>query len=192
VNFRLAAALLLTLAISSNVCFAKETAGETEANKVGEASSASGAQTDGVAKKFRKMSFPKDNFAVLLPGDFTTVEKTDVRTYTCADYPHGLISAMCATAPEGTTFSAAVLKQLVDKLTPNKKSTDKEGPVTVNGVAGTQWDITNNVDTPQDGCQVRGFIVGRKLYILMVYGTKPWINSAAIRQFMDSLEVLGE
>lgn len=190
-NFRLLAASLLLFSIATNVCFAKETASSSDA-KSGETSASTISSNKAVGKKLRKMSFPKDNFTVLLPGDFTTVEKADVRTYTCADYPHGLISAICATSAEDSKFTPEVLKQLVEKLTPNKKQVDRESPVKVNGIDGTQWDITNNSDTPQEGCQVRGFIVGRKLYILMVYGTKPWIKSDAIKQFMDSLEVVGE
>jgi hypothetical protein len=78
----------------------------------------------------------------------------------------------------------------VDKLTPTKKSVDREAPVEVNGSRGRQWDITNDVESPQKGCQVRGFIVGRRVYIIMAYGTKPWINSKSVRQFMDSFQVL--
>lgn len=183
---RLAAALLLSVAFATStfvVCLAKETDGAN-----GSAPSASAS----VGKKLKRVSFSKDKFSVLLPGDYTTVEKTDVRTYMCTDYPHGMISVMCATAADDAGFSPTILKQLVEKLTPNKKSIDQESTIKVNGVEGTQWDITNNVDTPHDACQVRGFIVGRKLYIVMVYGTKPWIKSDAIAQLMDSIEITSE
>ncbi len=143
-----------------------------------------------VARKFKRVSFPKDRFSILLPGDYFTAEKgSDIRTYTCTDYPHGLLSVMCALAPEQSAFSQQVLKQLVDKLTPNKKSIDKESPIKIQDNDGTEWQITNNGDAPQAGCLVRGLIVGRRLYIIMAYGTKPWLESDAIKGFMDSFEV---
>jgi hypothetical protein len=188
VNLRLFAALLIFVLIGTDDCFAKETDTSSPATS-SNASAAADHASKAVGRKLRKISFPKDNFSVLLPGDFTTVEKAGVRTYTCADYPHGLLTAICATAAENAPFTPAVLKELVEKLTPQKKQFDRESSVKVNGIEGTQWDITNTGDAPQDGCQVRGFIVGRRLYILMVYGTKPWIESDAIKQFMDSLEV---
>jgi hypothetical protein len=190
VNSRLFAALLLLVLTGTNDCFAKET--DSSSAAISSDASSTGTVSKAVGRKLRKMSVPKDSFSVLMPGDFTTVEKAGVRTYTCADYPHGLITAICATSSENSPFTPVVLKELVEKLTPNKKQVDKESAVKVKGIEGTQWDITNNGDAPQDGCQVRGFIVGRRLYILMVYGTKPWIESDAIKQFMDSLEVASE
>jgi len=188
-----AVALLLTCAIGLQCKAAEGGVGKSGSSADEASGSGSGTVSLPVSRKFRKTEFKKDRFTILIPSDYYTVEKgSDVRTYTCSDYPHGIMSVMVATAPEHSSFSPAVLKEFVEKLTPNKKSVDKEGPVKIGELTGTQWDITNNVDSPQNGCQVRGFIVGRKLYVLMAYGTKPWINSTDIKQFMDSFEVMRE
>ena len=127
-----------------------------------------------------------------MPREYYTAEEPgkDVRTYTSSDYPHGIISVMCVTAPEHSSVSPLVLKQLFEKLTPNKKKVDKETPIKLDEYSGTEWEITNDVDTPQNGCKVRGYVAGRRVYILMAYGTKPWINSDGIKKFMDSLEII--
>lgn len=209
-NFRLfLSALLLVSVVTGPPCLAEggaaepvsagaaaETDRQAGADSASESKSNEGSRRPG--KKLKKTAFPEDKFSILLPADYSAAQKGSshspadkgCNTYTAADYPHGLMMAMCLTAPEHSTFSPLVLKELVEKLTANKKSLDDEGAVTVNGRAGRQWDVTNAGDAPQDGTRVRGFIVGRKMYILMAYGTKPWLNSDGIKQFMDSLEVM--
>jgi len=144
-------------------------------------------------RKLQKATFAEDHFCVMLPSGYETKVQTGneqrVAIYTVEDYPHGTYEITCNTAPPHSAFSPLLLKKTIDSRKDIKK-VDGSQPIQIGEFTGTAWDVTLQAPSPHDSGKIIGVITGPRMYVLTAFGTKPWLESAGVRQFLQSFELI--
>lgn len=144
-------------------------------------------------RKLQKATFAEDHFCVMLPPGYETKVQTAneqrVAIYTVEDYPHGTYEITCNTAPPHSAFSPLLLKKTIDSRKDIKK-VDGSQPIQIGEFTGTAWDVTLQTPSPHDSGKIIGVITGPRMYVLTASGTKPWLESAGVKQFLQSFELI--
>lgn len=143
--------------------------------------------------KLQKATFAKDHYSVMLPPGYETRVQTGneqrVAITTIEDYPHGTYEITCNTAPQHSAFSPLLLKKTIESRKDIKKI-DSSQPIKIGDFTGTSWDVTLQAPSPHDSGKITGVITGPRMYFLTASGTKPWLESAAVKQFLQSFELI--
>ncbi len=151
------------------------------------------------SSKMSKLHFPEGRFTVLMPGN-PEVKYKNESGMRLVDYQyteaHGTFNISYAIMPR--QLPAQAQKQVLDLLSKNIAKSVKgvetgRRPFTYQGVyPGLQVSVGKIQGKPELMAHFRFFVVGRFLYIVGSAGTKEWLASPVVREFINSVAVQRE
>ncbi len=143
--------------------------------------------------KLKRVKFVNHHCTVLMPRQFDRKFESagtgaKVGTYSGGDYPNGTLMLTCASVPQNCAASTLLL----DRIATDKRSIKQVKNVTgcqMDGTPGRQFEVITTRLSPHHCGLIKGVVLGQNLYLLSAFGTKPWLESALVDRFFNSLEI---
>ncbi|HEY9786661.1 MAG TPA: TraB/GumN family protein [Candidatus Obscuribacterales bacterium] len=162
------------------------------------------AGTEPSAEKLVKRRFPREGFSIWLPGQpkrsASLIQSIDTVSFEFNEIPDGIYYIQCITIPVDESKLSIPGPLLLDKLVAEctrKYNVIGRKTISIEGNPGREADYVPK--TPRDipaglgkediGARLRAVLVGRKVFMLLAVGKKPWLKCSHVNQFMDSLEL---
>lgn len=154
------------------------------------------------ARKLQKLHYPDGRFSVSLPGN-PQMKYTDLGGMRCVDYTYpefsGLYQVSYVTMPQAP--NPALTDRMYDSVVTSLMQRGKgtlvgQSNFNCGGYPGRQIEIKTTVVQgavkKEILMRLRLFTAGKRLYIIGGTGTKAWLNSQAVVDFMNSISVSPE
>ncbi|HEY9788712.1 MAG TPA: hypothetical protein V6D17_25210 [Candidatus Obscuribacterales bacterium] len=166
---------------------------------------AAGSELPPRRSKLTRQTFPEHHFSVLLtPSPETSREQVttsggqsfSATHFKAREWPHGVYEVQVLTLPEHSGLSPLALDELCAKIAEGPGDFGKavitaQNEISAGGNSGRHLEMSFK-ENKTNGAKARVYSIGRRVYILTASGTKPWLKSAAVNGFLDSLQVKGE
>jgi hypothetical protein len=149
------------------------------------------------SRKLSKYSYPEGRFKILLPGN-PNCRYGNVLGMRSVDYNYPesqgayLVSYLIAPGVIDESKVSVLLDAVCTSLTKSTRSAElRRNAITLQGFQGRQLELV-----PKEGKEIlqrfRLYVVRRFVYIIGVAGNKPWVDSPAAAEYLNSLEVVPE
>lgn len=143
----------------------------------------------GHISKFRTIDLPEYQCKFRFTHRYQRQGGTPSYTMVGEDNPHGQYLFMCLSMPPHVNVSPLLLKPLMEKMLgamlPKNKIEQKEKPIKLSGCQGLEYEVADQ----KDSMKVRAYCSGRRIYIVGLMGTKPYLASVISDQFFDSFQI---
>ncbi len=143
----------------------------------------------GHISKFRTIDLPEYKCKLLFTNQYQRQGGNPSYTMVGNDSPHAQYLFMCMSMPPHVNVSPLLLKPLMEKMIsamlPKNKVEQKEKPIKLQGCQGLEY----QVDDLKNSMKVRAYSSGRRIYIVGLMGTKPYVASSLSDKFFDSFQI---
>ncbi|MDZ4835574.1 MAG: hypothetical protein SGJ27_17505 [Candidatus Melainabacteria bacterium] len=139
--------------------------------------------------KLKLANFPRYQAQILLPVQYQRKDDNGQLTAVGADIPHGMYMFMSMRGPENIRLDANAIKPILKGIIEGMKAEcSGETALKLSEYEGLECRGKVSVDADVEAV-VRGYVAGRRMYFVTVMGTGPWVRSAAVIRYLDSLVI---
>ncbi|MBX9667457.1 MAG: hypothetical protein K2X93_07550 [Candidatus Obscuribacterales bacterium] len=140
--------------------------------------------------KLRTIDLPAYQCKLLFTNQYQRQGGNPSYTMYGYDNPHGQYMFMCLSMPPHVNVSPLLLKPLMEKmissLSPTNKAEQKEKPIKLQGCQGLEYQLFDQKNTAM---KLQAYCSGRRIYIVGLMGTKPYVTSSIGDKFFDSFQI---
>lgn len=142
-----------------------------------------------VLDKLKLAYFPNYSAKILMPVQFQKKDLNGQMTAVGADLPHGIYMFLSMTGPDNEDLTVEKIKPLIKAAVEGMKAeVSTETPIKWKDYDGLELRGRVRVEADVEAV-ARGYVAGKKLYIVSAMGTKVWMQSKAVTRFFDSFEI---
>jgi len=142
-----------------------------------------------VLDKLKTAYFPNYSAKILMPVQFQKKDLNGQLTAMGADLPHGIYMFLSMTGPDDEELTPEKIKPIVRAAIEGMKAeVDTESSVKLKDYDGLEMRGKVKVEADVQAI-ARGYVAGKKLYLVSAMGTAVWINSKDVTRFFNSFEI---
>lgn len=176
---------LLVVAVARE-CYAESVEGSRQVPQTAESDAPKKRRT---VDKLKLAYFPNYSAKLLMPVQFQKKDFNGQVTAIGADLPHGIYMFLSMSGPDNEDMTVAQIKPLIKAVVEGMKAeVSTETPIKLKDYHGLEMLGKVKVEADVEAV-ARGYVAGKKLYIVSAMGTKVWMQSSAVSRFFDSLEI---
>jgi len=177
------------------IMFASVFAGATLADSVDVGTKSPPEKTASVAKPHRVLDklktayFPNYSAKILMPVQFQKKDLNGQLTAMGADLPHGIYMFLSMTGPDDEELTPDKIKPIIRAAIEGMKAeVDSESSIKLKDHDGLEMRGKVKVEADVEAI-ARGYVAGKKLYLVSAMGTTAWVNSRDVTRFFNSFEI---